>query len=143
MHLKIPTTRASGASIPTIAGDYTSGYDLHACLDRPVTLEPMQRRVIPTGLCMALPAGFAGLICPRHGLAARHGITIMGAPGIVSADDREEICIVLINFGDKPYTIDPGERIGQMVFIHAMRTVFIPAVGLSPLRSAIPEVESC
>ncbi len=143
MHLKIPTTRSPGASIPTVATDYTAGYDLHACLDRPLTLEPMQRRVISTGLCLALPAGFTGLICPRHGLAVRHGLTILDAPGIVSADDREEVSVVLLHLGDKPYTIDPGERIAQIVFVHAMRALFIPAAGLAPLRSPIPDVETC
>ncbi|MDD5000635.1 MAG: dUTP diphosphatase [Thiomonas arsenitoxydans] len=143
MHLKIPTTRASGASLPTVASDYTAGYDLHACLERPVTLEPLQRRVISTGLCLSIPAGFTGLISPRHGLAVRHGITLLNAPGIVSADDRDDVSLVLLNLGERPYTIEPGERIAQIVFIHTLRTVFIPAVGLAPLRSPVPEAEPC
>jgi dUTP pyrophosphatase len=131
MHLKIPTVRAPEASWPTLGTDHAAGYDLHAHIDRPIVLEPGKRHLFPVGLRMAIPLGFTGMVCPRSGLALRHGVTVLNAPGIIDADYRGDIGVILINLGEHPFTVNPGDRIAQMVFVHAMRAVFIPAVGLA------------
>jgi len=130
MHLKIPMVRAEGASIPLHATEHSAGYDLCALLDRPFTLEPGQRHLFSTGLRLAIPNGFFGMVCPRSGLALKTGVTVLNAPGIIDADYRGDIGVILINLGDKPHTVNPGDRIAQMMFAHALRTVFIPAFGL-------------
>lgn len=89
--------------------------DLRANLSEPVTLHPMERRLIPTGLHIALPAGFEAQVRPRSGLALKHGITVLNAPGTVDADYRGEVGVVLINLSDKDFVVNDGERIAQMV----------------------------
>jgi dUTP pyrophosphatase len=132
MHLKIPTVRFSErASIPPRLTAHAAGYDLCAVLDAPYTLAPMARHLFSTGLRMALPPGCTGLICPRSGLALRHGVTVLNAPGIIDADYRGDIGVLLANFGDSPFTVNPGDRIAQIVFVHALNALFVPAVGLS------------
>jgi dUTP pyrophosphatase len=130
MHLKIPTVRDQNVTIPTRATTHSAGHDLCAHLDAPVVLDPGQRRLFATGLRMALPAGCAGLICPRSGLALRHGITVLNAPGIIDADYRGDIGVLLCNLGDAKFTVNPGDRIAQIVFVHALNALFIPAIGL-------------
>lgn len=132
MHLKIPTIREDKASWPTLGTEHAAAYDLHARIDIPATIEPMQRRLIPTGLKMAIPLGCTGLVCPRSGLALKHGVTVLNAPGIIDADYRGDIGVILVNLSDQPFTVEPGDRVAQIVFVHAMRTVFIPAMGLQP-----------
>lgn len=132
MHLKIPTIRAEGASIPTLGTEHAAGYDLHAQLDAPVVLKPGERRLFQTGLKLSIPPGFVGMVCPRSGLALKHGVTVLNAPGLVDADYRGDVGVILVNLGDKEFTINPGDRIAQITFQHAMRTVFVPAVGLAP-----------
>jgi dUTP pyrophosphatase len=144
MHLKIPTVREFGVSIPTQDSAHAAGYDLCAMLDKPVVIGPARRHLIPTGLTMAIPPGFVGLICPREGLALRHGVTVLNAPGLIEADHRGEIGVILANFGDARFTVNPGDRIAQLVFQHFVRAVFIPAMGLQPTeRGAISGVASC
>lgn len=130
MHLKIPTVRAEGASMPMHGTEHAAGYDLCALLDRPHELAPGQRHLFATGLRMAIPPGLVGMVCPRSGLALKYGVTVLNAPGIVDADYRGDIGVILANLGDKPFVVSPGDRIAQMVFGHAMRTVFVPAHGL-------------
>lgn len=81
---------------------------------------------------MSIPLGFVGMVCPRSGLALRHGVTVLNAPGIIDADYRGEIGVILINLGERDHVVNPGDRIAQIVFQHTLRTVFIPAVGLQP-----------
>jgi dUTP pyrophosphatase len=132
MHLKIPTIRAEGVSIPTRATGHAAGYDLCAALGASVTLAPGQRRLFPTGLRMAIPEGFVGLICPRSGLALRDGITVLNAPGVIDADYRGDIGVILVNLGDRDFVVNPGDRIAQILFQHVSRTIFIPSLGLAP-----------
>ena len=132
MHLKIPTIRALGVTIPMPGSEQAAGYDLCAMLDKPVVVEPMRRHLFATGLRMAIPPGFVGLVCARSGLALHHGVTVLNAPGIIDADYRGDIGVLLINLGDQPFAVEPGDRIAQLVFQHAVRTVFIPAHGLEP-----------
>ncbi len=130
MHLKIPVIREPEASWPTLGTEHAAGYDLHAMIEKPITIEPGKRHLFPTGLKMAIPPGFSGLVCPRSGLALRHGVTVLNAPGVIDADYRGDIGVILANLGDHPFTVNPGDRIAQMVFVHAIRAVFIPAIGL-------------
>ena len=104
-----------GAKPPHRAHPTDAGADLTAALDDPVTLEPRQRRLIPTGVAMAIPAGYVGLIHPRSGLAARHGVTVLNTPGTIDADYRGEIKVCLINHGKSPRTITNGDRIAQLL----------------------------
>jgi dUTP pyrophosphatase len=89
--------------------------DLRANLDAPITLHPMERRLIPTGLHIALPEGYEAQVRPRSGLALKHGITVLNAPGTIDADYRGEVGVLLVNLSEEPFTINDGERIAQMV----------------------------
>ncbi len=89
--------------------------DLRANIDTPVVLHPMERKLIPTGLYMALPAGYEAQIRPRSGLALKHGITVLNTPGTIDADYRGEIMVLLVNFSQEDFTVNAGERIAQMV----------------------------
>jgi dUTP pyrophosphatase len=101
--------------IPQYMTEGSSGMDLFASLDKEVILGPGERRLIPTGISIAIPSGFEGQIRPRSGLAIQKGIGIVNAPGTIDADYRGEIGVLLINFGKDPFTIRDGERIAQMV----------------------------
>ena len=89
--------------------------DLRADIAEPVTLGPLQRELIPTGLYIELPAGFEAQIRPRSGLAVKHGISLVNTPGTIDADYRGEIKVILVNLSSEPFTVNPGERIAQMV----------------------------
>lgn len=89
--------------------------DIRANLEEPITLQPGERRLIPTGLFIALPEGYEAQIRPRSGLAIKHGITVLNSPGTIDADYRGEVGIILINHSDKAFVIEDGERVGQMV----------------------------
>jgi dUTP pyrophosphatase len=89
--------------------------DLYADIDGEVTLNPMERRLIPTGIAIALPDGFEAQIRPRSGLAMNHGLTLVNSPGTIDADYRGEISLIVVNLGERPFTIRRGDRIGQMV----------------------------
>lgn len=101
--------------LPAYATPQSAGMDLHADNDEPVTLRPLQRRLIPTGLFIALPEGYEAQVRPRSGLALKHGITVLNTPGTIDADYRGEIGVVLVNLSDTDFTVNPGERIAQMV----------------------------
>jgi dUTP pyrophosphatase len=98
--------------------------DLRANLDEPVVLQPMERRLIPTGLYIALPEGYEAQVRPRSGLALKHGLTVLNAPGTIDADYRGEVGVVLINLSQEPFTINDGERIAQMVIARYEQAVF-------------------
>ena len=98
--------------------------DLFAFLDQEVTLEPGERKLIPTGISVAIPEGFEGQIRPRSGLAIQYGIGVVNGPGTIDADYRGEICILLINFDKFPFTVRHGDRIAQMVISRVFRATF-------------------
>ena len=98
-----------------------SGCDLEAELQEPIELQPGERRLVPTGLAIALPEGFEGQVRPRSGLAVREGLTILNAPGTIDADYRGEICVALVNLGDRPVVIQPGDRIAQLIVARVTR----------------------
>ena len=89
--------------------------DLFACIDADVTLEPGERKLIPTGVAVAIPEGFEGQVRPRSGLAVRHGIGIINSPGTIDSDYRGEIAVLLVNWGAYPFTVRDGDRIAQMI----------------------------
>ncbi len=110
--------------LPSAASALSAGVDLHAAIDQPMVLEPGARAVVPTGLAIALPAGFEAQIRPRSGLAAKWGITVLNSPGTVDADYRGEIGAILINLGQEAFTIEPGMRIAQLVIGQVCRVAW-------------------
>jgi dUTP diphosphatase len=106
---------AADLSLPAYATSDSAGMDLLAAVDAPVTLKPGERRLIPTGIAIALPAGTEAQVRPRSGLALKHGLTVLNAPGTIDADYRGEVGVVLINHGQEPFVIERGSRIAQMV----------------------------
>jgi dUTP pyrophosphatase len=103
------------AVLPAYATSGAAGMDLHACLDQDLTLQPMERSLIPTGLVLEIPEGYEAQVRPRSGLAAKHGLTVLNTPGTVDYDYRGEIKVILINLGSEPYIIRSKDRIAQMV----------------------------
>jgi len=122
-----------GLALPAYQSAHAAGLDLLAAVpeDAPATLAPGKYALIPTGLTIALPAGYEAQVRPRSGLAARHGVTVLNAPGTVDADYRGEISVPLINHGDMPFQIRRGERIAQMVIASVVRAELIPVAALS------------
>jgi len=104
-----------GLELPAYATAHAAGMDLRAALDEPMTLQPLQRALMPTGLCLAIPAGYEGQIRPRSGLALKHGLTCLNAPGTIDADYRGEVKVLLVNLSAEPCTIGRGERVAQLV----------------------------
>ena len=113
--MKVKIVNHSPYPSPAYATPLSAGVDLKANLEEPVTLQPLQRTLVPTGLFIALPAGFEAQVRPRSGLAAKHGITVLNTPGTIDADYRGEIKVILVNLSQEPFEIVPGERIAQMV----------------------------
>lgn len=114
MNLKIVNT--SNNPLPAYETANSAGMDLRAFLpEGPVTLEPMQRGLIPTGLYMEIPEGYEGQVRPRSGLAIKSGITVLNSPGTIDADYRGQVCVILINLSDKPFVINSGDRIAQLI----------------------------
>lgn len=107
--------------LPAYETEHSSGMDLRAAVTDPVTLEAGERKLIPTGLRIALPPGVEAQIRPRSGLAMRNGISMANTPGTIDADYRGEIRVILINHGDKPFTVNRGDRIAQMVLCPVLR----------------------
>lgn len=116
----------SGAVLPSYMTPGSSGCDLSAALDEPVTLAPLERRLIPSGIAIALPDGFEAQVRPRSGLAVREGLTVLNAPGTIDSDYRGEIKIALINLGAEPRTIARGDRIAQLVVSRVARAEWLP-----------------
>ena len=110
--------------LPEYATPQSSGMDLRANIEAPITLKPMERRLIPTGLYIALPVGYEAQIRPRSGLALKHGITVLNTPGTIDADYRGELMVLLVNFSDSDFIINDGERIAQMVIARHEQGIF-------------------
>ena len=116
--------------LPQYATPQSAGLDLRANLDTPVTLQPMQRHLIPTGLHIALPAGVEAQVRPRSGLALRHGITVLNSPGTIDADYRGEVMVLLVNLGEEPFVVNDGERIAQLIVARYEQVAFVPTDSL-------------
>jgi dUTP pyrophosphatase len=123
-----------GLGLPAYQSALAAGLDLLAAVpeDAPVILAPGKYALVPTGLSIALPPGYEAQVRPRSGLAARHGVTVLNAPGTVDADYRGEIGVPLINHGDMPFTIRRGERIAQMVIAAVVQAELVEVATLSP-----------
>ena len=113
--IKIKVVNRGHQQLPAYATPQSAGMDLRANLDEPITLRPLERRLIPTGLHIALPEGYEAQVRPRSGLALKHGLTVLNTPGTIDADYRGEIGVVLINLSQEDFVINDGERIAQMV----------------------------
>ena len=113
--MKVKIVNKSRYPSPAYATPYSAGVDLKANIDEPVTLGMLERTMIPTGLFIQLPEGYEAQVRPRSGLAAKHGLSVTNSPGTIDADYRGEICVLLVNLSKDPFTIEPGERIAQMV----------------------------
>ena len=111
--------------LPAYATTQSAGMDLRANIDSPITLKPMERRLIPTGLYIALPKGYEAQVRPRSGLALKHGITVLNTPGTIDADYRGELMVLLINFSAEDFSINAGERIAQMVIARHEQAAFV------------------
>lgn len=112
----VPTAAYGDLPLPHYESALAAGLDLPACLDEPVVIRPGERRLIPTGLKLAIPAGCEGQVRPRSGLALKHGLTVLNSPGTIDADYRGELAVILINLGSEPFEITRGMRIAQLVF---------------------------
>lgn len=113
--MKVKIVNRSRFALPEYQTPLSAGLDIRANLDAPVTLGPLERAMIPTGLFVELPEGCEMQIRPRSGLAAKHGITVLNSPGTIDADYRGEIKIILVNLSGEPFTVEAGERIAQMI----------------------------
>jgi len=113
--MKVRIVNHSPFDTPAYATEQSAGVDLKANIQEPVQLGSLERKLIPTGLFIALPKGYEAQVRPRSGLALKHGITVLNTPGTIDADYRGEICVILVNLSREPFLINPGERIAQMV----------------------------
>ena len=129
--MKVQIINRSHHPLPQYATPQSAGVDLRANIESPIELRPMERRLVPTGLFMALPPGFEAQVRPRSGLAIKHGITVLNTPGTIDADYRGEVCVILVNLSDEPFLIADGERIAQMVIARHEQAEWEPVEVLS------------
>ena len=127
--LRLP--HGEGLPLPAYASELAAGADLVAAVEAAVVIQPGERALIPTGLAVALPAGFEAQIRPRSGLALTHGVTVLNAPGTVDADYRGEVKVILANLGNRAFTVERGMRIAQMVLAR-VETARFQAVAALP-----------
>lgn len=113
--MKVKIVNKSAYGTPGYATEFSAGMDLKANIEEPIVLKSLERAMVPTGLYIELPEGFEAQIRPRSGLAAKYGISVTNSPGTIDADYRGEIKVLLVNLSNEPFTINPGERIAQMV----------------------------
>lgn len=123
--IKIKVVNKGHQQLPAYATKQSAGMDLRANIDEPIILHPMERRLIPTGLHIALPEGFEAQVRPRSGLALKHGITVLNTPGTIDADYRGEVMVLLVNFSNDDFVINDGERIAQMVIARHEQGEFV------------------
>jgi dUTP pyrophosphatase len=129
--ISVKIINQSGHPLPSYQTQHSAGMDLRANLETAVTLQPLQRLLVPTGLFMELPEGYEAQIRPRSGLAFKHGLTVLNSPGTIDADYRGEIKVLLINLSDTPFTVENGERIAQMIVAPYQQVRWEPAELLS------------
>lgn len=113
--MEIRIVNISGNELPAYETLLSAGMDLRAFCETEIVLHPLERKLVRTGLFVEIPAGYEAQVRPRSGLALKHGITVLNSPGTIDADYRGEICVILINLSDKPFTINEGDRIAQMI----------------------------
>ena len=125
--MQIKIINKSHHDLPGYASNHAAGMDLRASLDQPVSLKPLERALIPTGLFIELPEGFEAQVRPRSGLAAKHGVTVLNSPGTIDADYRGEIKVILINISNEPFIVQDGERIAQLIVASHEKVEWMPA----------------
>ncbi|MBR2202945.1 MAG: dUTP diphosphatase [Prevotella sp.] len=123
--IKINVINTGKQPLPQYATPQSAGMDLRANIDESVTLQPLERHLFPTGLRISLPEGYEAQVRPRSGLALKHGITVLNSPGTIDADYRGEVGVVLVNVSNEPFTVEPGERIAQMVIARHEQAEFV------------------
>jgi len=128
--IEIKTVNSGKQPLPVYATEQSAGMDLRADIEEPVVLKPFSRALIPTGLHIQLPAGYEAQIRPRSGLALKHGITVLNTPGTVDADYRGDIGVILINMSAETFTVNPGERIAQMIISEYVQGTLVPVESL-------------
>ena len=128
--MKIKVVNRGHQPLPTYATAQSAGMDLRANISEPVVLRPMERKLIPTGLFIALPPGYEAQVRPRSGLALKHGITVLNTPGTIDADYRGEVGVLLINLSAEDFVVNDGERIAQMVIARHENGEFIEVEAL-------------
>lgn len=128
--IQVPIVNESPFDLPAYATPGSAGVDLRANLTSAVVLEPLERKIIGTGLKIALPEGFEAQVRPRSGLAAKHGISVLNAPGTIDADYRGDIGVILVNLSNTPFRIEPGERIAQLVVAAVSQVEWLPTTDL-------------
>lgn len=128
--VEIRRTRAD-AKLPRYMSAAAAGADLSAAIDAPLVLAPGDRRAVDTGLAMAISHGFEGQVRPRSGLAIKQGLTVVNAPGTIDSDYRGEVKVLLVNLGSEPVTIEPGQRIAQLIIAPVVQASFVEADALS------------
>ena len=129
--LKVKIVNKLAHALPAYATELSAGLDLRANLEAPVTLKPLERAMIPTGLFMELPAGYEAQVRPRSGLAAKSGITVLNSPGTIDADYRGEVKVIVVNLSSQDFTIENGERVAQLVVAKHERVLWVPAEQLT------------
>lgn len=129
--MEVKVINKSNNPLPEYATILSAGMDLRAFITEPVILGVLDRALIPTGLYIEMPEGYEAQVRPRSGLAIKHGITVINSPGTIDADYRGEICVELINLSNTPFTVEPGERIAQLVFAKYEKADFIEVEELS------------
>ncbi len=122
IYMKVRIINRSRHPLPSYATPQSAGLDLRANIDSPVTLRPLERRLIPTGLSISLPDGYEAQVRPRSGLALRYGVTLLNTPGTIDADYRGEIGVILVNLSSEDFTVNDGDRIAQMVIARYEQT---------------------
>ena len=128
--LQLPVINEGPYELPAYATQSSAGLDLKAVLAEAVVLGPLERKIVGTGLKIALPEGYEAQVRPRSGLAAKHGITVLNAPGTIDADYRGEIGVILVNLSKEPFIIQPGERIAQLVVAQYSQVEWSPVESL-------------
>lgn len=114
----MPTVKVinkGGNPLPEYATEFSAGLDVRAANDEPIVLAPLARAMVPTGLYLEIPRGYEVQVCPRSGLAAKKGVTVLNSPGTIDSDYRGEVCVILVNLSSEPFTVERGERIAQLI----------------------------
>lgn len=124
-NMKIKIVNTSSLPLPQYSTSLSAGMDLRADIEEPLTIAPLGRVIVPTGIRIELPEGYEAQIRPRSGLAAKHGVTVLNPPGTIDADYRGEIKVILVNLSDTPFTFERGERIAQMVISSYTRAEWV------------------
>ena len=125
--MKVKVINRSSNPLPEYATEFSAGLDVRAANDEPIVLEPLARAMVPTGLYLEIPEGYEVQVRPRSGLAAKKGITVLNAPGTIDADYRGEVCVILVNLSQEPFTVEKGERVAQLVLARHERLEWEPA----------------